>query len=371
MKQIRKFLFILVLFGSFLSLQAQSESKFKPDYLKPRFKDFDVPFMEFSFDAAKCATLLYTSGTVICIPPQSLVDKDGNIHSGETFLYYRELHTPYEIFISGANMQAKAKSGKNAQLNSAGMFDIRAFDLNGNELFINPTSKIDIRMASFQKALDGVSAYKYNEKDGIWEGKALYFSVQKPMPMEGKYYPDLYGDVIKSKNDNLSNNFQDNQNSEFGDWGFGDDFYEEDPEYTEFNKFANEVYYNLGIKEFGFYNYDAIMKEGNAVQIIADFKFQNTIPDGGIVEIIVVYEKFNTVYTFPSYTWKDKFYLLDGESYKMFAIIQGKKLEVMPKDKIAALNLKSLQKKKHTFELEEIPQETNSPYQLKSALGFN
>jgi len=114
--------------------------------IKPPLSGVDVPYMEYTFVAEKGDTLYYKSGTIILIPPNSVLDKQGNLVKGSVKIKYREFADPIDFFVSGIPMNYDS-AGISYQFESTGMCDIQAYKDN-NPVFVNPQHKPEIHLAS-------------------------------------------------------------------------------------------------------------------------------------------------------------------------------------------------------------------------------
>lgn len=139
------------------------------------FENVSVPFQEFSY-SNRSKKINVSSGTIISIPDNAFVDKNGNPVNGKVDIQYREFHSAGEILTSGITMKYDS-AGVQQDFQSAGMFEIRGFE-NGEEVEIADGKEINIEMASFR---DGNYNFYELEEDG-WN----YGGCPKPKPNESK-----------------------------------------------------------------------------------------------------------------------------------------------------------------------------------------
>jgi hypothetical protein len=146
-------------------------------FINPPMQAINVPFSEYSFDAATGDTIFHASGSVIYFPPLALVDEAGNTIKGTVKITYREFADPIDFFVSGIPMQYDS-AGKKYNFESSGMCEINAYQDN-KAVFVNPKARPQINLSSKNKSplhnvyfLDTVTHnWKYNGKDIITEVK--------------------------------------------------------------------------------------------------------------------------------------------------------------------------------------------------------
>ena len=139
---------------------------FKQEVFKDApFEGIEKPFMEFNYDGSKGGRYELASGTLIEIPKHAFEDKDGNPVDKKIKIKYREYHDVQDIILSGIKMNYN-EADTSGDFESAGMFEIRAEDENG-ELNLNEGTAIDIELASFK---DGdFNKYQMNQTTYEWE----------------------------------------------------------------------------------------------------------------------------------------------------------------------------------------------------------
>ncbi len=347
MNALKKLIFFFITF----SLVGQTAYSPYKKASSPTFS-FDIPYEKFSFSASACKTFVSTHGSIICVPEGTLF-QNGKSYKGQVLLYYRELHTPLDMLVSGIKM--KTTDGKH--LNSYGMFELFATDKQGNPLEIAPGKEIKVRFASRYKQPANLRLYKYDASREVWENSDLPFQAEKPSPLEGVKYEDLYVKYTAQDEDN---------------WDDDDDAWDDDAwegvnwENEEYEEFATQVFYTLGIDKFGLYNYDKPIEGENQIPLIASFLFKNPDFKNSQTKIIVVYIDLNTVYYFYPYEWKD-FFLLKNRDYNIFAISKGKRLDIF-NEKIP--NLEALKGKEYDFKMKMLAQNVSNLKTLKKHLKF-
>lgn len=108
-------------------------------------------------------------GTRIHVPSRAFVNKvTGDPVQGDVLMTFNEYHTQGEILASGIPMVYTTPEGDTVDFESAGMFDIRAFQ-NGIELELAEGKQIEIELAT---DADGTfEFYAFNEGANNWELK--------------------------------------------------------------------------------------------------------------------------------------------------------------------------------------------------------
>jgi len=141
------FIGILLLFVCCKSNNKQTDNLTQINrFIKPPFQGVDVPLQEYEFLAEEGNTIYYKSGSIILLPPNSLVDKDGNIVKGKVKITYREFADPVDFFVSGIPM-AYDSGGTKYTFESSAMCEIHAYK-DSVPLYVNPKIKPEINLAS-------------------------------------------------------------------------------------------------------------------------------------------------------------------------------------------------------------------------------
>gem|GEM_PF-6459375 len=356
--------FLSIFLVSFYSTTATFAQTEAIPSLETPFEGIDVPFEQFPHNVQSCGTYVSASGTAICVPPDAFVDKSGNVIQGDVLILFRDFHSPMDILLSGIPMEYRV-NGKAYQLESAGMFEIWAI-YQGALAGIAPTQEIQINSPSYRD-LENVEFFQFDWSKKRWDKEINLFSSTpaKPLVEVSDEGGDVWGEFEGSNNDD----WNDDWNGDWdGEWMEGD-WTAEDTAWHEISKFAEQVRNAVGISEFGLYNYDRILKMDERVQIIANFDMGVDLKEVLAVQVYVVYEDINTVYSFPQYDWKERFYLLDGHNAKMFAILPDNKLSVFPRYELESMDLQSLDGQAFTFLMEKA-QEAESADAIKNLLNI-
>ncbi|MBI3134058.1 MAG: hypothetical protein HYZ14_05215 [Bacteroidetes bacterium] len=144
-----------------LSVPASQQLAFEPP-----FKDIDIPFSTFEYNNKKGILFDMETGSHIEIPAEAFQDQNGNPVTENISISYREFHSLSDIMLSGIKMKYNEGDTNGGDFESAGMFEIRAFQ-NGGELDLREGKKIKVNLASFKKG--DFNHYRMNEATSNWE----------------------------------------------------------------------------------------------------------------------------------------------------------------------------------------------------------
>jgi hypothetical protein len=313
-----------------------------------QIKNMDVPFSEYSYVSSNCNGFAHQSGTLIFIPENAFVREDGKDCNGKITIKYRELVNQTDILVSGINM-IYVKNGRRILLESAGMFEIKA-ECNGTPLKIKPDKEIQVRMNCVND-LKNLSSYIYNFEKNYWEDANLPISdFTFKNNSNNKDDVNLWGaSSVKStaQNSNNEDMMSDSARTAFLNNVVG--------------KLPDGYIKGLNIKKTGLYNYDAIIKDENAVQIIAKFKLstREDVND----KIYVAYPKKNMLVYYTPEDMNERFYLLPVKGLKIFSVLKDGSVAIIKEEEITQTAIKNLKGKEHTFILEkqtEKPKDRNT-----------
>ncbi len=136
-----------------------------PKGIQAPIEALDVPFETVAFNAEDGLELVYKTGSTINIPPNSLVDADGNPISGSVTAQYREFHSAMDIFRAGVPMGDVATG---QALMSGGMFELNVTQ-GDEELALASGKQANLALAAYRPtegynvfALDGEGAWQQN-----------------------------------------------------------------------------------------------------------------------------------------------------------------------------------------------------------------
>jgi hypothetical protein len=121
---------------------------------------------EYTIDADKNDTLIYSSGTKLMINSGIFVDEQGNKISGKVTISYVEFRDPIDFILSGTHMNY-ADKGQNMIFNSSGMFDISGKQ-GDKPVFIKKGEEIKVEFVPTKNIEPGTDFYKYNTSQNKW-----------------------------------------------------------------------------------------------------------------------------------------------------------------------------------------------------------
>ncbi len=121
-----------------------------------------------TFSASEPQKVDYPSGTIIDIPENAFVDKDGNRVVGEVKLSYIEYRDPVDFILGNIPMDHQ-QDGENFVFNSGGMFKIRATH-QGEEVFLDKDKNINLDFP-LTEDLPDLNFYVFDETTNKWVEK--------------------------------------------------------------------------------------------------------------------------------------------------------------------------------------------------------
>lgn len=150
-------------------IQIVEETTPKP-FVNPPLKGINVPFSSYKIQGNKAKTIQHSSGSLIKIPTNAFINKNGDVIKGNVEIKYREFKDIAEIFASGIPMNYNDK-GTEFHFESAGMIEILAYQ-DGQPILINPKKKIDIEMTSdYAGTQYNLYSLDTTNREWVYEGK--------------------------------------------------------------------------------------------------------------------------------------------------------------------------------------------------------
>ena len=148
--------------------QETPETEIAQQEVMPPLENIDVPFQKFSVSPAEGTTLKMDNGSSIEIPADAFVNEAGEPVNEPVELQYREFHNAAEIVASGIPMSVMQEDGSEAWMQTAGMFEIKAYADN-QEVQLADNKAITVNMASSE---DGAYNFWYfDPAAGNWDVK--------------------------------------------------------------------------------------------------------------------------------------------------------------------------------------------------------
>lgn len=135
--------------------------------------NWNVESAYYSLDANQAAQVEYErSGTTISVPAKAFRYPDGRTATEDLVLMYREFRDPADFIASGLPMNFN-RQGEEVYFNSTGMFEIRAFSREGQELELLANKAIDVDFVQTQ-VLEQTQFWRFDERAKSWDsGDAL------------------------------------------------------------------------------------------------------------------------------------------------------------------------------------------------------
>ncbi len=133
--------------------------------INPPIKKLDIQSDSYYCENEVGVEFTHSSGSLIKVPKNTFVDKNGSLLNGEIELRYREFHDPIDFILSGIPMTYDS-AGTEYTFESAGMIEIYGYK-NGKPIEIAAGKSIRIEM----NPKDGSSRfnlYELDSKSGDW-----------------------------------------------------------------------------------------------------------------------------------------------------------------------------------------------------------
>ncbi|MCE3228650.1 MAG: hypothetical protein K0S32_3201 [Bacteroidetes bacterium] len=147
---------------------AVASAKFKPKQLScinQPIPGIDINDTLYLFNSTSSIRLQYESGSVINIDRNAFVTTDGQNYNGPVKVFYREFRNPVEIMLSGIPMTTKMNN-ETMLFKSGGMYEISAYDPQGNSLNTRSDSSVKIHFALTDTS-ENFQFYSLND-NGSW-----------------------------------------------------------------------------------------------------------------------------------------------------------------------------------------------------------
>ncbi len=444
--------------------------------IQPPIPEWVPEFISKEFDISKGLNWAMKNGTTIRIPANALMGMDSSSLNGKAILKFRDYHDAVDIFLSGIPMVYQNSKGEPGNMETAGMFEIRA-EVNGKNALLKNGKTIKVDLVS-RVGSKGYNSYFLNEKKRNWEflsknkarvnskkteQKKLVNELKPEMvfPLGRKYFALDYRILLDEYFHNDYRKFNDalfqeklekyglswldatskdgveyngkkqpaslmvwkkisdekipswvkNSDCSFRKKGGnryilrihkkGQNYFTDlevelvmpvnylfrlPPEewakdyQTAFTKFKKEekrlavmsdFFRALPAKQFGIYNYDRIMKEEEAILMVADFNFGKTF-DKNVSQPAIYYipGSERAVVKYPQYQWND-FPLMPEKGGMFFSLLPDNKIAVFKRKDYGRLNfekIRTMEKPTHEFNMVLNGKDISSGEELKEFL---
>lgn len=144
----------------------------------PPLENVDVPFQSFSVPSTSAQTLTLDNGSSIEVPAAAFVDKKGEPVNEPVEIRYREFHDAAEIIASGIPMSVETGHGKLEYMQTAGMFELKGYTANQEEVFIADGKEVVVNMAS--SVAGDYDFWYFDPEAGNWESQATVGAQPNP-----------------------------------------------------------------------------------------------------------------------------------------------------------------------------------------------
>ncbi len=155
----------------------------------------ETPTNKFVISVNKSQVLITLKNSRITVPANAFVDKVGNEVQGDIELMFKEFHTVGEIIASEIPMVYTNSKGEKEIFESAGMFEIRAFQ-GKEELSLKSNKTIKVELSSSDNGK--YNFYQLNEQNQNWSVKK-----EDCLPVPNAYRQLLQQDLDNSSYDIL------------------------------------------------------------------------------------------------------------------------------------------------------------------------
>lgn len=130
------------------------------------FPSIPEEFESFQFDPTQGVEWKSESGSIVRIPPNILVDANGQAVTEKVTLKYNEMRDMVDVFLSGIPMTYDS-AGSTQHFESAGMFELKAESM-GEPVFIKNGEEVIVDFASDVEG-NQFNMYRFNEAEKRWE----------------------------------------------------------------------------------------------------------------------------------------------------------------------------------------------------------
>lgn len=300
----------------------------------------DVSYMEYTYNNKGCNGFKYSSGSLIFIPNDAFCMEDGSSCKGTIKIKYREFHSQTDMVVGNLNMLL-SRGGKTKILESAGMFEIRA-ECNGKPMKLCDGKTIQVRMNCRRKVND-LAAFRYDEKTRRWfdYGQVYDFSYNKTKPANDD---NKWGNApINNSDSSAIEQFDPETNQPYNVMAI----YGWSPE-----ELPDGYFQGMNIKDLGYFNYDGVYHDENAVPMVPEFVVSNGEPIGE--KVCVAYVGRNIVVTYYPDDFAENFVLLNNtKGIKIFSKLKDGSFATLKEGSLDNANINLMKGSKVKFVLEK------------------
>ena len=350
------FIFLVLILASFSFKLIENQNK------KSGFNIEETPFSIYQLIEG-CNSVKHSSGSTIIIPNNAF-DCKGNI-----VIKYREFRDPYDMIINNIPMHLN-KNGKRHQLESGGMFEIKA-ECDGREIEPKQGKEIQVRYKC-DKHIEELRVYKMSDQGRYWQEnpiEIIEMSFDKNNNSSSR--PDLWGnEAIPQETTNIESDDGDVYQSVI----------------TMNHPYFEGIFKGINISKMGIYNYDAIIKELGVIPIIGntfiinnkdsiltttyspyDLKEKSDLnPNNNEIEsFYVIYDSLNTTYQYSREDLKERFVIRPNNKANIFALLKNGFIATFSMARFNSIEWGDFRNKNFTFKLDLDPLKPTKKEDLK------
>jgi hypothetical protein len=343
--------------------------------------NFSVPYVTKSINPAKDNHIFIKgSGSVVHIPANALVYKDGSPVKGSVRIKYREYRHAGEMAFSHIPMMYH-ETGKEYMYSSAGMFELRGWQAN-KEIYIKPGSNVtvDFRM---NYANDSLHFFALNDKTNEWK---MLPDALKPVNDTANTSSLFDKSIHAPKRKKPEKRFMDFLHRLFvrnrevardrGEFSVADTIQHERKTGTKSTLLGDgtikdkghtypAMVKGLNCPEFGVYNCDQIYRLADKIQIHANYTDEKGKPIKSINVLSLVDMRYNGAFSFDP----ANFTCSKSGRNVLLLFTHNNKLYALTENEWKAMNIKA--GGDYTFKMKDISAEVKSPAALKKFLGLD
>ena len=147
-----------------------SDPKKRYDDKAEFFSIQNVPQDSWTLRANEATVVRSAEGAYICVPKDAFVTQSGNAYRGFVDLTYRQWNSTADMLNSQLPLYDAKDNGDTVFYITNGMFELRAYDANNDELLLAPNKSIGVQFPTIT-ATDSFNLYSYNETTAQWDEK--------------------------------------------------------------------------------------------------------------------------------------------------------------------------------------------------------
>ncbi len=127
-----------------------------------------VPLDKWTLNSTQDLYLRSKKGSIIHVPVDAFVTLKGKPYRGYTDVFYREWNSMEDLVDSELPLYFENDQGDEVYFKTNGMYEIRAYGQNGEELKLDKKKSISVLFSTIEKGVDDYNLYSYNENSQQW-----------------------------------------------------------------------------------------------------------------------------------------------------------------------------------------------------------